>query len=1638
MLFTPRNTDSSHASKNNNDSFFKTRVQPKLAVGQPGDKYEVEADKTADKVVQKINTPQQIQASPTPFFAPKPVVQSKKESIQQKENGEQDQEIQEKPLSESITPVVQTSLLEEPVQEKCNTCEENAVAPMPVQTKCKDCEEKEAIQPKCAQCDAFSTIQRKGGVVLPELPEAAKEKEELPKEAVAPAGDDNKVAPAEVGDTTEGQVDLPMVVAEEIPEPEMPEAIQTKSAGTASSGSGISDALSASKGKGSPMNSNTQSAMNEGFGSDFSNVRIHTDSNAVQMNKELGSHAFTNGSDVYFNEGKYNPDSDSGKHLLAHELTHTVQQGAVSDTVQRFVPTEKTVTPEASPEKPNDGSVMEGNANSKIDNDENVQNQDDLDEEEAKEKKDPPRDEVRTERSAVKAEGITDPPVDRGGEAQGKIGEQKQQMNEKLAEAPPKGEEKKEQKDGGNGAKPGTAEAGQQQAAQADAAAKAVVIPSVPEPFKHPNVVAPVDSVGEPIPRKANIDTQVRGLGYIGEMLRVKGYELKKAAAEKTMHTHGLDGVLGKQKEDLANAKEGTQKIEDHNTARKEVSTTSKEVLVDSKERQAFVAKEAPGLAGEADGGKADSGGLASEAKSKAAQSKGEIPDDEDARADAEKQSAEMEQSSDGAKSMDDAVNQTGERARQYIADAEMASKDNQQSEGSIVETDGVLAQIDTRVVEMKAKNEESNAKIEAVSAGPETLRQHAVRTAQTGDELIAATILMEQELNALQDEYLASMAQIKSKEQAEEELKKAQESQPPPSLSPEEEQLFALAAMSEPEQEVSIGQMTEPEKKGLMATLEKMIEKTPDNGTDETEGARKEVKLGSLVGEGPADPRQEEIDKVDNQRITRVGGVLDVADLNMNYLTAEQQQMLAEKLVGESITDDIKNISILQIGKGMIEGMLDPRMALQGVVDGFGKTLTGIVNIFNAEAWAKDPLGNLLQIGADISTGMAMIFSSVLGVAAMITALMVALIIISWGFATPFAAPVIGWMGTVMTYAGWGAIIAGSLSVLFNSLAYIKNLNDAGTATTARELFGNTEQMKQNATDGFTGAMSIVEGVGAVKMGPMMKSSSFIDNIPKSPGAFMKNTLGGMKDGLGAVKSLPGNIVKGAKKLFGSGKKGMIALKDKIKAFFKGTGKMDVDAPHTTTSHSTAGNTDIPNTPTTPTNKKHQTELLDDAKAKNLDELTPEQRRIEIAETSKSIPREIGPDSPYHATHDIEIEANGHTYRRRKDGNGWCRFSNQKCGIPENELPVDVQNNIKKIDANSPEITNNKKKNDGEVVESDPPKTDESVTTTTPAPTKKLSKKHKEYDAEIDRRANLPEGDPQKIDLETADELKRYNHSTDGGATRDIDSVVDDINAGKTLDPETSRFGDPDGKKPGLSEAEHKALQRGGGGDVTPQGGKELEDLKARKAKTDTKIKEIEADIKRRSDPTNMEPDAIAYRDKKAASLEKRKPKKENIQQSEAEFDQKYGQHRDQIPDYDKKKAQFAEDEYSKIKSEHSEVYDQGKLNNEKGTAFEEARAADGGTRLEVSDKKPVKIPPDGREINISPDIETPTSYVEMKSGKLSMSPDTIDQIARYAAYGNQTGKKIVYELLEGADPSVIKAFQDYGIGYIDYSKLN
>jgi hypothetical protein len=105
-------------------------------------------------------------------------------------------------------------------------------------------------------------------------------------------------------------------------------SVQRKAESNSTAPSSIENRLSTSRGRGSALPEDTRRNMESFMGADFSEVKIHTDSNAVQMSKDLHAQAFTNGSDIYFNSGKFDTSSTKGQHLLAHELTHTVQQGA--------------------------------------------------------------------------------------------------------------------------------------------------------------------------------------------------------------------------------------------------------------------------------------------------------------------------------------------------------------------------------------------------------------------------------------------------------------------------------------------------------------------------------------------------------------------------------------------------------------------------------------------------------------------------------------------------------------------------------------------------------------------------------------------------------------------------------------------------------------------------------------------------------------------------------------------------------------------------------------------------------------------------------------------------------------------------------------------------------------------------------------------------------------------------------------------------------------------------------------------------------------------------------------------------------------------------------------------------------------
>src|SRR5215472_356615 len=81
-------------------------------------------------------------------------------------------------------------------------------------------------------------------------------------------------------------------------------------------------------GGGSPLEPGARSFLEDRMGADFSDVRVHTGSKADESARSINAHAYTVGTDVVFRSGAYEPESASGRHVLAHELAHVMQQKA--------------------------------------------------------------------------------------------------------------------------------------------------------------------------------------------------------------------------------------------------------------------------------------------------------------------------------------------------------------------------------------------------------------------------------------------------------------------------------------------------------------------------------------------------------------------------------------------------------------------------------------------------------------------------------------------------------------------------------------------------------------------------------------------------------------------------------------------------------------------------------------------------------------------------------------------------------------------------------------------------------------------------------------------------------------------------------------------------------------------------------------------------------------------------------------------------------------------------------------------------------------------------------------------------------------------------------------------------------------
>ena len=119
----------------------------------------------------------------------------------------------------------------------------------------------------------------------------------------------------------------PLIQRQETPEEEQDNPAQLKSdGGSPSVQPGVEQGIERARGGGQPLPDALLARMERSFGADFSAVRVHSDSESDSLNRSLHARAFTTGHDLFFRRGEYNPDSPRGQELIAHELTHVVQQ----------------------------------------------------------------------------------------------------------------------------------------------------------------------------------------------------------------------------------------------------------------------------------------------------------------------------------------------------------------------------------------------------------------------------------------------------------------------------------------------------------------------------------------------------------------------------------------------------------------------------------------------------------------------------------------------------------------------------------------------------------------------------------------------------------------------------------------------------------------------------------------------------------------------------------------------------------------------------------------------------------------------------------------------------------------------------------------------------------------------------------------------------------------------------------------------------------------------------------------------------------------------------------------------------------------------------------------------------------------
>ncbi|MEH2228700.1 MAG: DUF4157 domain-containing protein [Nostoc sp.] len=287
-------------------------IQAKLTIGEPGDKYEQEADQTARQVMQRIHQPESEQLQREELPDEEELQMKPESSIQRKElPEEEEEEVQMKSLGE--TPSLQREELpEEELQMKPLGTSSQTVTEVqsPNKPLGHDISRISLRRPQTKL-----RVNQPGDIYEQEADSVAKLVMQRMSEPVSRQSIQREALPEE-----EDQLQMKSLAGSITP------LVQRQGGGRTAATSELETSIQQARGNGQPLADDIKQPMEQAFGADFGSVRVHTDAQSDSLNQSIQARAFTTGQDVFFRQGEYSPGSNAGKELLAHELTHVVQQ----------------------------------------------------------------------------------------------------------------------------------------------------------------------------------------------------------------------------------------------------------------------------------------------------------------------------------------------------------------------------------------------------------------------------------------------------------------------------------------------------------------------------------------------------------------------------------------------------------------------------------------------------------------------------------------------------------------------------------------------------------------------------------------------------------------------------------------------------------------------------------------------------------------------------------------------------------------------------------------------------------------------------------------------------------------------------------------------------------------------------------------------------------------------------------------------------------------------------------------------------------------------------------------------------------------------------------------------------------------